>query len=182
MENTLLDLAGGFLSFTQLVLDSSLQGTFSWLWFFMRMHIRVLYPFSPELTSWLPKGDWSGLIGNPIKFFLAQICIFFDFVFIVQHYILYRRSAPAVESRYGTLPPLPRTISRTAVGKRPQSRVEVRRMKPLDVTGRRLSMGEGRRGGWGSRSGEEEVVVDERMALLSQSLGETTVGWGATDI
>ncbi|KAL0638229.1 hypothetical protein Q9L58_002683 [Maublancomyces gigas] len=59
IENILLDCAGGFLSLGQLVLDSSLQG------------------------------DWSGMTGNPAKFFLSQISIAFDIVFIVQHYILY---------------------------------------------------------------------------------------------
>ena len=56
----LLDLAGGFLSIAQLVIDSSLQG------------------------------DWSGILGNPVKFGLGYVSIFFDVIFIVQHYILYR--------------------------------------------------------------------------------------------
>lgn len=59
IHNILLDLSGGILSLAQLVLDSSLQD------------------------------DWSGLTGNPVKFFLSQIAIVFDIVFIAQHYVLY---------------------------------------------------------------------------------------------
>lgn len=60
IENILLDLTGGTLSLGQLVIDASLQG------------------------------DWSGLIGNPVKFYLGQIAIIFDILFIFQHYVLYR--------------------------------------------------------------------------------------------
>ena len=56
----LLDVAGGILSIAQLVIDSSLQG------------------------------DWSGILGNPVKFGLGNVSIFFDIIFMVQHYILYR--------------------------------------------------------------------------------------------
>ncbi|KAJ5086105.1 L-cystine transporter [Penicillium argentinense] len=56
----LFDLAGGVLSLVQLVLDSSLQR------------------------------DWSGITGNPVKLLLGNVTIFFDLIFIVQHYILYR--------------------------------------------------------------------------------------------
>lgn len=59
IHNILLDISGGVLSLAQLVLDSSLQS------------------------------DWSGLTGNPVKFFLSQIAIVFDIVFIAQHYVLY---------------------------------------------------------------------------------------------
>ncbi|KAJ5156975.1 uncharacterized protein N7482_008075 [Penicillium canariense] len=59
----ILDLIGGVLSLVQLVLDSSLQS------------------------------DWSGITGNPAKLLLSNITIFFDLVFIVQHYILYRDAA-----------------------------------------------------------------------------------------
>ncbi|KAI5789271.1 L-cystine transporter [Pyronema domesticum] len=61
IENILLDLSGGILSLAQLILDSSMQG------------------------------DWSGILGNPVKFFLGQISIGFDLIFVVQHYVLYRR-------------------------------------------------------------------------------------------
>lgn len=56
----LLDLTGGVLSLFQLILDSSF------------------------------KSDWSGVTGNPVKFLLSNVSIFFDAIFIVQHYILYR--------------------------------------------------------------------------------------------
>lgn len=55
----LLDFSGGFFSLLQLVIDSSLQA------------------------------DWSGLTGNPIKFGLSNISMFFDLIFIFQHYVLF---------------------------------------------------------------------------------------------
>lgn len=55
----LLDFSGGLLSLLQLVIDSSLQA------------------------------DWSGLTGNPIKFGLSNISLFFDIIFILQHFVLY---------------------------------------------------------------------------------------------
>lgn len=59
----LLDLTGGVLSILQLVLDSSLQA------------------------------DWSGLTGNPVKLGLGNVSIFFDLIFITQHYVWYTKSA-----------------------------------------------------------------------------------------
>ncbi|CBF89833.1 hypothetical protein AN0275.2 [Aspergillus nidulans FGSC A4] len=56
----LLDFTGGVLSLAQLILDSAFQD------------------------------DWSGVTGNPIKFLLSNVSIFFDLLFMVQHYILYR--------------------------------------------------------------------------------------------
>ena len=56
----LLDVIGGVLSIVQLVIDSSLQS------------------------------DWSGITGNPVKLGLGNVSIFFDIIFMVQHYILYR--------------------------------------------------------------------------------------------
>ncbi|PSN63167.1 L-cystine transporter-like protein [Corynespora cassiicola Philippines] len=56
----LLDFAGGWLSLGQLIIDSSLQN------------------------------DWSGITGNPVKFGLGNITLFFDIIFILQHYVLYR--------------------------------------------------------------------------------------------
>lgn len=65
----LFDFAGGVFSLAQLVLDSSLQS------------------------------DWSGITGNPVKFLLSNVTIFFDLVFMAQHYILYREAAhPKVQS------------------------------------------------------------------------------------
>ena len=58
----LLDLFGGILSLLQLVIDSSLQD------------------------------DWSGLTGNPVKFGLGNVSIFFDVIFMFQHYWLYREA------------------------------------------------------------------------------------------
>lgn len=58
----LLDISGGLLSISQLVLDTSLQD------------------------------DWSGLTGNPVKLGLGNISIVFDVMFIVQHYWLYRNT------------------------------------------------------------------------------------------
>jgi cystinosin len=57
----LLDFSGGVLSLLQLLIDASFQS------------------------------DWSGVIGNPIKLGLANVSIFFDLIFIIQHYVLYRQ-------------------------------------------------------------------------------------------
>ncbi|GLI82308.1 hypothetical protein PoHVEF18_010747 [Penicillium ochrochloron] len=73
----ILDLIGGILSLLQLVLDSSLQS------------------------------DWSGITGNPAKLLLSNITIFFDLIFIVQHYILYRgTSDPKAQSGPDSTTPL----------------------------------------------------------------------------
>jgi cystinosin len=58
----LLDLSGGILSLLQLVIDASLQP------------------------------DWTGVVGNPVKLGLGNVSIFFDLIFITQHYLLYRHS------------------------------------------------------------------------------------------
>lgn len=58
----LFDFAGGILSLAQLLIDASFQA------------------------------DWSGVTGNPAKFGLSNISLFFDVVFITQHYVLYRNS------------------------------------------------------------------------------------------
>jgi len=55
----LLDFAGGILSLGQLGIDSYLQH------------------------------DWSGITGNPVKLALGNASIFFDILFMVQHYCLY---------------------------------------------------------------------------------------------
>lgn len=55
----LFDLTGGVLSILQLVIDSSLQA------------------------------DWSGIMGNSVKLGLGNVSIFFDLIFITQHYFLY---------------------------------------------------------------------------------------------
>ncbi|KAF7550916.1 hypothetical protein G7046_g7865 [Stylonectria norvegica] len=56
----LLDVTGGLLSVTQQSIDSYIQG------------------------------DWSGITGNPVKFALGNISMIYDFVFIAQHYVIYR--------------------------------------------------------------------------------------------
>jgi len=61
----LFDLTGGILSILQLVLDSSLQA------------------------------DWSGITGNPVKLGLGNVSIFFDLIFITQHYFLYAKTNTA---------------------------------------------------------------------------------------
>jgi len=67
IQQILLDLLGGVLSLAQLTIDSSLQK------------------------------DWSGLVGNPVKFGLSNVSILFDVIFMVQHYILYRGARNIVE-------------------------------------------------------------------------------------
>lgn len=56
----LLDVLGGFTSLAQLFIDAGLQGR------------------------------WSGVYGNPVKLGLAIVSLAFDFIFLTQHYILYR--------------------------------------------------------------------------------------------
>jgi cystinosin len=56
----ILDFTGGILSNGQLGIDSYLQN------------------------------DWSGIWGNPVKLLLANLSIFFDVIFFVQHFWLYR--------------------------------------------------------------------------------------------
>ena len=69
IEQVLMDFVGGILSFAQLLIDSSLQK------------------------------DWSGLTGNPVKLGLSNISVFFDIIYMVQHYILYRNAANVVERK-----------------------------------------------------------------------------------
>lgn len=58
----LLDFSGGIMSFTQVMIDSLLQGS------------------------------WDGITGNPVKFGLGNITIVFDLIFFYQHYVLYRHA------------------------------------------------------------------------------------------
>ncbi|GAM83380.1 hypothetical protein ANO11243_013680 [Dothideomycetidae sp. 11243] len=60
----LLDLMGGILSISQLLIDSALQR------------------------------DWSGVTGNFAKFGLGNISMTFDIVFVLQHFVLYRGAEP----------------------------------------------------------------------------------------
>ena len=72
----LCDLSGGALSVLQLLIDSALQG------------------------------DWkAGFSGNPLKFWLGNISVFFDVIFIYQHYWLYRQARTETPERAGLLAP-----------------------------------------------------------------------------
>lgn len=62
ITNILLDFTGGILSIVQLLIDSALEA------------------------------DWSGVTGNPVKFGLSNLSIFFDVIFMIQHFVLYRGS------------------------------------------------------------------------------------------
>lgn len=63
----LLDFVGGILSILQLGIDSYLQG------------------------------DWSGITGNPVKLALGNVSVFFDVIFIVQHYCIYTKRGKSLE-------------------------------------------------------------------------------------
>ncbi|KAI0552620.1 cystinosin [Xylaria curta] len=60
ISQILLDFTGGLLSIAQLGIDSYLQH------------------------------DWSGVTGNPVKLILGNVSIFYDLLFMAQHYCLYR--------------------------------------------------------------------------------------------
>ena len=78
INQILLDISGGVLSILQLFIDSCLQD------------------------------DWSGITGNPVTFGLGNVSIFFDIIFIVQHYILYKdaRKGKGVANGDGVRAPL----------------------------------------------------------------------------
>ncbi|KAL7517530.1 hypothetical protein ACHAWX_002449 [Stephanocyclus meneghinianus] len=65
--NILLDFSGGSLSIIQLIGDSLAEAN----------------------ARGLQRG-WTGIVGNPAKFGLGLVSIFFDVVFMIQHYVLYR--------------------------------------------------------------------------------------------
>lgn len=67
IDAVLLDFIGGILSIFQLLIDASRER------------------------------EWSTTFGNPTKWLLGNITIFFDIIFIVQHYILYHKQTPASE-------------------------------------------------------------------------------------
>ncbi|RDL31997.1 Uncharacterized protein BP5553_09399 [Venustampulla echinocandica] len=70
----LLDFAGGILSVIQLSIDSYLQR------------------------------DWSGITGNPVKLALGNASMFFDVIFMVQHFYLYNdKRAKAFAEEYDPL-------------------------------------------------------------------------------
>lgn len=59
IQNVQLDFTGGLLSVAQLVLDAGMSN------------------------------DWSAISGDPAKFTLGNVSIFFDVIFMMQHYCLY---------------------------------------------------------------------------------------------
>ena len=70
IENILLDFTGGFLSLGQALLDNGI------------------------------KGDWAQVMGgNPAKFFLGFASMFYDVVFMVQHYYLYAANNAQLEQQ-----------------------------------------------------------------------------------
>jgi len=60
ISQILFDFSGGVLSVAQLGIDSYLQH------------------------------DWSGITGNPVKLLLGNVSVFYDVLFMGQHYYLYR--------------------------------------------------------------------------------------------
>jgi cystinosin len=68
IEQILLDVLGGILSMMQLGIDASVQH------------------------------NWRDVIDNPVKLGLANISIFFDLIFITQHYLLYHQKGVRKES------------------------------------------------------------------------------------
>ena len=69
LENVLLDLTGGLLSFVQIFIDWADSGTTS---------------------------QFSGGL-NVAKFLLAIVCIVFDLIFLFQHYVLYPRPSKGLQ-------------------------------------------------------------------------------------
>ncbi|KAL9033396.1 MAG: hypothetical protein Q9214_007536, partial [Letrouitia sp. 1 TL-2023] len=70
IDQILMDVVGGTLSIAQLFIDSSLQN------------------------------DWSGVTGNPVKLGLGNVSLFFDVIFLLQHYVLYRGANKVKEEQY----------------------------------------------------------------------------------
>jgi cystinosin len=62
IEQILCDFTGGVLSLVQLGIDAYLQH------------------------------DWSGVTGNPVKLALGNLAVFYDIIFFIQHWWLYRDS------------------------------------------------------------------------------------------
>jgi len=63
IDNVCLDLCGGLLSLTQLLLDAGCSD------------------------------DWSAVSGDPVKFGLGLVSIVYDGLFLLQHFVWYRRTA-----------------------------------------------------------------------------------------
>ena len=75
VKNVILDLTGGILSLIQLVGDCASMK------------------------------NWSGLVGNPVKIFLSLVTIFFDVIFLLQHYVMYpeRSSYTLLETQQASI-------------------------------------------------------------------------------
>lgn len=69
----LLDMAGGVLSVGQLGIDAWIQH------------------------------DWAGITGNPVKFALGNVSMFYDAIFMWQHYVLYNNHGSDAEAEEGML-------------------------------------------------------------------------------
>jgi hypothetical protein len=70
--NILLDFTGGLLSFGQQFLDA------------------------------INSGNWGVVFGSPVKVGLGVVSVFFDIIFMIQHYGLYRHSTNNIEEGYQT--------------------------------------------------------------------------------
>jgi len=68
IHNVLLDFVGGALSVAQLILDASIHH------------------------------DWSAISGDPAKLLLGNLSMFFDVIFVVQHYCLYAERRRVTET------------------------------------------------------------------------------------
>jgi cystinosin len=95
INNVLLDLAGGVLSFAQIGLNAA------------------------------ARADLAVITGNPAKLGIAAISIGFDLVFILQHYVLYRgssssgdgsRTSSSMDDSSSSQPVLPRSKSSSSMG------------------------------------------------------------------
>ena len=88
----ILDLTGGTLSLTQLLLDAgklrrSIR-SYIGLWHAVA-HAALLHGAGCD-------GAWrSHILGDPVKLGLGLLTIVFDLIFVVQHYVLYRRPRDA---------------------------------------------------------------------------------------
>lgn len=67
ISQILLDFSGGLLSLVQLGIDAYLQR------------------------------DWSAVTGNPVKFFLGNVSMLYDLLFMGQHYWLYADNGSSAE-------------------------------------------------------------------------------------
>ncbi|KAF0689074.1 Aste57867_19346 [Aphanomyces stellatus] len=71
--NVLLDFTGGMLSMAQIIMTSAVTD------------------------------DWSAITGDPVKFGLGFVSVFFDIIFISQHYILYPNAVDSIDGEEAPL-------------------------------------------------------------------------------